>query len=204
MASQIKAGIEKHAKYFAGVNKAAYRREVSRLASIANKRIKRLENNKLTDSPAYQKLVKNGIAKFGVRGKDFNEVQSELSKINGFLNSQTSTIRGINNVMKTVANNAGISYSSVKELKSKTKAFFNIATQVEQYLRNVEDVASAIGYQKIWEVINEYVEKQNLGLDEVENDVDSLQNIVDTIMQYADEPDEFHDFGGNFVYLLND
>ena len=55
-----------------------YRAQASRLASLANKRVQRLESNGLTDSPAYKKYIETG-GKFGVRGKDHNQ-QAKLKK----------------------------------------------------------------------------------------------------------------------------
>ena len=49
------------------------RKKISRLVSLANKRLKRLENAGLDDSPAYQKWVEAGAVKFSVKGKDHNE-----------------------------------------------------------------------------------------------------------------------------------
>lgn len=189
---------------FSSIHERDYRREVSRLAAIANKRIARLEKNGLQDSPAYQKLVKNGVSKFGVRGKTFNEVQSEMSKLNNFLKSQTSTVRGINNVLKSVADNTGVKYNSVKELKKNTTAFFELASKVEQYLRSVEDVASAIGYQKIWEVINEYVETQSGDISTTARNVNSIRGIVDKILKEVDGEDDFVKLNddGDFTILL--
>ena len=73
-----------------------YRTEASRLASMANKRLKRLEQSGLIDSPAYQKWVQDGKVKFSVRGKSHRELQKEVARMNKFINSQTSTIRGVN------------------------------------------------------------------------------------------------------------
>ena len=167
-----------------GVKKAQaeFRKEVSRLASLANKRIQRLENAGLTDSPAYQKLVENGTVKFGVKGKTYNEVQSEMSKINRFINAQTSTIRGINSNLKEMAANTGIKYGTLKELRSKAANFFELSSKVEQYLRTVNDMASAIGYNKIWEVINEYVAREKVDLAGAENNIDELSKMVSELI----------------------
>ena len=43
------------------------RQEASRLVSLANKRIKRIEQQGLTESPAYKKFVEDGKQKFGYR-----------------------------------------------------------------------------------------------------------------------------------------
>ena len=167
-----------------GVKKAQseFRKEVSRLASLANKRIKRLENAGLTDSPAYQKLVENGKVKFSVKGKTYNELQSEMSNINRFINAQTSTIRGINSNLKEMAANTGIKYGTLKELRSKAANFFELSSKVEQYLRTVNDMASAIGYNKIWEVINEYVAREKVDLSGAENNIDELSKMVSELI----------------------
>ena len=49
------------------VDKRAFRSEVSRLASMANKRLARLENAGLESSPAYKKWVSEGGEKFGLQ-----------------------------------------------------------------------------------------------------------------------------------------
>ncbi|WP_457816372.1 hypothetical protein, partial [Staphylococcus aureus] len=128
----------------------AYRKEASRLVSLANKRVQRLELNGLTDSPAYKAYIASG-GKFGVRGKSHNELQQEVARLNRFINSTTSTIKGVNKTLKEMADNTGITYRDLKELRAKSSKFFELANKVEQYLRTVDDMASAIGYQKIWE-----------------------------------------------------
>lgn len=148
--------------------------EVSRLASMANKRLVRLEKNGLQDSPAYQKWVKDGGDKFSVRGKDYNQLQQELARVRNFVNSKTSTVRGLNKTLKEMAENTGIKYGSVKELQSKAKNFFDLANKIENYLRQTENSASAIGYRPIWEAINAYVEQEKIDLGDANLDIERL------------------------------
>lgn len=171
-------------EFKAGVKQAQaeFRKEVSRLASLANKRLQRLESAELTDSPAYKKWVENGSVKFGVKGKTYNQLQSEMARLNMFINAQTSTIRGINSNLKEMAANTGIKYGTLKELRSKAANFFELSSKVEQYLRTVNDMASAIGYNKIWEVINEYVEREKIDLSEAENNIDELSKMVSELI----------------------
>lgn len=150
-----------------------YRKEATRLMSMANKRLKRLEKNGLQDSPAYQKFLEGGTPKFSVKGKDYNELQKEVARMNRFLNAQTSTVRGINSTLKEMASNTGIKYKNLTELRSKAKQFFELASKVEQYLRTVNDMASAIGYQKIWQAVNKYTEDISKSIDVSEMDIDS-------------------------------
>ena len=165
-----------------------HRKEASKIISMANKRLTRLEKSKLTDSPAYSKYVDNNEnPRFSVKGLDHNDLQREMSKVKKFVQAKTSTVRGINTTLKEMANNTGIKYKNLKELRSKASSFFNLASKVEQYLRNVEDVASAIGYQKIWEAINQYVKSEQTDFDEVENSVEGLTNIIDGLLNGFDK-----------------
>ena len=167
--------------YFVGIYGAdvkTYRKEVSKLASMANKRIERLEKSDLTSSPAYQRLVRDGNLKFSVKGKTHNELQRELSKLKSFLLAETSTVRGVNGVLKDIAKNTGIKYKNLKDLRNKADKFFELSSKVEQYLRSVEDIASAIGYQKIWEAVNEYVKKERIDLGNADNNIDNMVAMV--------------------------
>ena len=164
-----------------------YRSEASRLASIANKRIERLEKNNLQNTPAYQQYLATG-GRFGVKGKTFNEVQSEVSRLTKFINSNTSTISGVNNTLKEMAANTGIKYNNLADLKAKSTQFFELASKVEQYLRNVEDMASAIGYQKIWEAINQYTAEAKIDLGDGEVDIDAMVKSVTEAIAVYDKP----------------
>ena len=159
------------------------RKKISRLVSLANKRLKRLENAGLTDSPAYQKWVEAGAEKFSVKGKDHNQLQRELSRLKNFIESETSTVRGVNNVLKTMAQNTGIEYSNMQDLKDNAKTFFELSSKVEQYLRTVDDIASAIGYQKIWESINQYVKDERITLTDAKMNIDQMIKVVTDMLK---------------------
>lgn len=173
-----------------------FRKEASRKAAVANKRIERLEARGLKDSPAYKALVENGKPKFGVRGKSYNQVQQELSRINKFLDAKTSTITGINSTLKEIATNTGIKYKNLTELRSKSAKFFELSSKVEQYLRTVEDIASAVGYQKIWEAINVYTQKNRTNLSDSDTDVDDLVDKVSKALTEYEEPIPLFGDGG--------
>lgn len=149
--------------------------EISKKASMANKRLKRLENNNLTEMPAYKNWVDyGGGAKFSVKGKNYNELQAELSRVNKFIDDQTSTVRGAQSVLKNIASTTGISYENVGELYSKTTNFFSLVSKVQQYMDTTKGMAQAIGYQKLWAIINDYVEEEDIDLSESIEDMDSM------------------------------
>ena len=152
---------------------------------MANKRLTRLENNNLEDLPAYKNWqTYRGGVRFSVRGKDYNELQKELSRLNHFLNSQTSLVRETNRIMKDIAKQAGIQYSRVGELPQKTKAFFEIASKIEQYLQNTTMTAWALGYQKIWEQVNQYVKDERIDLASTHLDADAVVKAVTELLDY--------------------
>lgn len=169
-----------------------YRREASKVISMANKRLARLEKSNLTDSPAYSKYVDNHEnPRFSVKGLDHNALQREMSKVRKFVQAKTSTVRGINRTLKDMADNTGIKYKNLKDLRSKANKFFELSSKVEQYLRNVDDVASAIGYQRIWEAINTYVKKESIDLNDSENDIDSMVQAVTQLINGFESGKQF-------------
>ena len=151
----------------------ALKREVSRLASMANKRLVRLEKNGFEDSPAYKQWIESGGEKFSVRGKDYNELQKELARVRQFVNAKTSTIRGAQSVLKAIAANTGANFKG-KELWAQASNFFRVSSMIEQYIRNTEDVASAIGYQKIWTAINQYTQANDIDLAAMQVDIEQM------------------------------
>jgi len=169
-----------------GQRMRAYRQEASKKVSMANKRIQRLEGNQLKETPAYQTYLKGG-GKFSVKGKDFNELQAEVSRLDKFLASTTSTVRGTHTMLKEMAKNTGMKYRNLKDLKAKSAKFFELASKVEQYLRTVHDMASAIGYQKIWEVINVYTKEANIDLSSGKANIDDMiESVGKAIAEYED------------------
>lgn len=153
---------------------AELKREIQRKANIAHKRLKRLEKNNLTELPAYKQWVKEGAVRFGVRGKTPEQLQQELNRVNRFLESKTSLVREANKYLKETADIVGVKYKSVKELPELLSNFFRLSDKVEEYLRLTEGSASAIGYHKIWEVVNEVVEVEEMTMDMTDEQLEEL------------------------------
>ena len=163
------------------------RQEANRLASMANKRVRRLEQNNLTDSPAYQQFIASG-GSFSTRGKGYNQLQQEISRLHTFLNSQTSTVRGYNRVLKEMAKTTGLKYKNLADLKSKASNFFELYSKVEQYLRHIQDVASAYSSTQVFESINTYVQQNKVNLASDNLDIESMVEKVNEALLAHDEP----------------
>lgn len=160
------------------------RAEARRLVSLANKRMKRLEEKGMTDNPAYKAT---GGKYFSVRGKSQAEVQHLLREIDKFINAKTSTVRGTNAYLKEMAANTGVVYDNLTDLKKMTPKFFELSSKIEQYLRNVEDMASAIDYNQIWEQINVYVKENEIDLTKAQGDIDEMIKHVATALKKFEE-----------------
>ena len=170
MAIEIKVTETVRSKFTAEERKL--RQEASRLSSLANKRLKRMEQQNLQSSPAYQSWVDSGGAKFGVRGKTTEQVQAEIGRLNNFINQTTSTVRGAKNYYRKVGQNVGITeYKDIPDLQNKLNNFFEITAKVKEYLHNTKEIGVAIDYQKVWEIVSDYVEEVGDGIEDVENAV---------------------------------
>lgn len=149
--------------------------EISKKASMANKRLRRLEDKGLTNNPAYNAWSNYGGGEyFSVKGKSYNELQAELSRVNHFIESKTSTIRGTNKVLRQMANTSGLQYDNLPQLYKSASKFFELASKTEQYLKNTTQMAGVINYQRVWEAINTYVAEQRATLNESIKDIDSM------------------------------
>ena len=168
---------------------ADYRKEASRLAAMANKRVTRLEANGLQDAPAYKGYIESGGGKFSVKGKTHNELQREVARMQKFIVAKTSTVTGVNTYLKGIATNTGIKYTNMKDLKAKAATFFTLSNKVEEYLRTVEDMASAIGYQRIWEAVNEYVQTARIDMSDANLSIDDMVLTISKAIADLERPE---------------
>lgn len=155
------------------------RAEVSRMASMANKRLNRLENNNLTMLPAYQTWEQNGSIRFSVKGKDYNQLQAEFWRLKNFLDDRTSTVREANSFLREMAENTGIQYNGLEDLKNKSARFFELAEKIREYNQAIGQAAQALDYQKIWQQINTAVQQDDLDLSEAVSSDEQLERFLD-------------------------
>lgn len=155
------------------------RKEVSRLASIANKRLDRLESNNLTMLPAYESWSQNGKVRFSVKGKSKQEVQAEYWRLKNFLDNKTSTIKEANKFLKEMAQNTGIQYNGLNDLKTKSKRFFELANKIKEYNQKINQSAQALDYQKIWVQINTAVKQDYINLADAVSSDEQLERFLE-------------------------
>ena len=186
------------------VNKASdkykeLRKEVSRMASMANKRIDRLERNNLTMLPAYQAWEKNGSVRFSVKGKSYEETQAEYWRLKKFLDDRTSTVKQANDFLRQMAENTGIQYNGLEDLKTKSAKFFELADLIKQYNQSINQSAQALDYQKIWKDINTYVLDTDADLADAVSSEEQLEKFLNymNLVQPVENNQEGFSLNGN-------
>ena len=163
------------------LNETEFRKAVTKIVSVANKRIKRLEKSNLKDSPAYQKWLSEGGVKFSVKGKDYNQLQAEFWRLKNFMDNKTSLVRQANGYLRDMAKVTGIKYGNLSELKAKSKQFFELAKKIKEYYNVSEQSAMALDYQKIWEQINTQIKQGAIQIGQEQSTDEVLQNFLDAM-----------------------
>lgn len=180
------------------------RAEVSRMASMANKRLNRLENNNLTMLPAYQAWEQNGSIRFSVKGKDYNQLQAEFWRLKNFLDDRTSTVREANAFLREMAENTGIQYNGLEDLKTKSTRFFELAEKIREYNQAIGQAAQALDYQKIWQQINTAVQQDAIDLSEAVSSDEQLErflNFMNDVQPVEDNKEGYSLTNSNFDFV---
>lgn len=180
------------------------RAEVSRMASMANKRLNRLENNNLTMLPAYQAWEQNGSIRFSVKGKDYNQLQAEFWRLKNFLDDRTSTVREANAFLREMAENTGIQYNGLEDLKNKSARFFELAEKIREYNQAIGQAAQALDYQKIWQQINTAVQQDAIDLSEAVSSDEQLERFIDfmnDVQPVEDDKEGYSLTNSNFDFV---
>lgn len=179
----------------------AYRKEASRKASLANKRVARLESAGLQDSPAYQAYIDGGGGKFSVKGKTHRQLQSEVARLDRLINSETSTVRGAINVLKNIATRTKVSWDNINDLKRNTAEFFHYVSIYNQYASTVLDAASAIGYKQVWDAASVYIKESKGTMADGELDI---QAAIASMTKSIDEFKKKERIAGELFQLKSD
>lgn len=156
------------------------RKEARRLVSLSNKRLKRLEEQNLINSPAYRKWVEDGEQKFGIRGKSAEEVKQEVARMEHFIKLQTSTITGAKDHLKNLAKSIDITYKDIPDLQDKLSKFFQSVDKVREFLENSKEISVAIGYAKVYDTVSDYVTEYENNLDDLD---DLIEEMADKVLE---------------------
>ena len=88
-----------------------------------------------------------------------------------------------------MANTTGIKYKNLTDLRAKADTFFELKSKTEQYLRNVDDIASAFTSTRLFNEINQYVADAKIDLsDSSVNIEDIVANVTDMLKATNNQP----------------
>ena len=162
-------------------------KELNRLNSLANKRIKRLKKQGIK-SPA----LKNMPDKFTNTGKTRAEKLKDYHRVSKFINYETSTVRGVKKTYGKILHNTGLEdvileKTSIDEksigtsqIIDLTEEFFDLVSMVDDYLQSKGDFLS---YDKVWDYVKQEMKlnsSEDIDLGDMDRD-DILHDIITKI-----------------------
>lgn len=175
-------------KMFHEAKKQKLYTKLKALYADAKRNIRDLQRHNLGDTPAIQKLEENGKIKFSVKGKTYNELQSDYFRLKRFAEAETSTVKGATAVLENIARNTGIHYDDLNDLITKSRVFFDIASKVEQILEAQSQLAFTMGYQTIWTAVNNMVERKAINLRDIRNIEQAANTVYESLInEYLQE-----------------
>ncbi len=156
---------------------------VSKLASAANKRIKRLLQSNVP-SPALISRFERGKVHFSVKGKNVDELKKEYLEVKSYLSAETSTVKGARKVMNTVINTLK-NEKGIEITEDQYSAFFRIYEAVKE--RDPYISLQNIKYQ-VFEAIANEIDFSSAD-DIVKNIIENLEELYKQSMKESDDYD---------------
>lgn len=161
------------------LKKPQLRKIVQTLASTANKRLKRLQQKRIS-TPA--SLYANKSGKFSTKGKNINQLRAEYIRAKNFLQSKTSTIIGYKRFKKDVQKNLaekGINISS-----DNLETIFNI-------YEKMKDINPSVAEKNL-----KYITLQEINeeLKDGQTEEEILNRINDNLSQMYEQEMELEDY----------
>lgn len=161
---------------------------VSKLASAANKRLKRIELAGLKDySSAYRYVMSSG-GKFSVKDKTKDELLLEYKRVKGYLSPQraTSTVRGTRKVKEEneqkVADRLGVTFKNEKESKDFWQAYNKYADShrsdvynqgsdtIQRLIAQRVEQGKSLNASAVTKMINKYIEAEREEISRIERE----------------------------------
>lgn len=168
-------------------------KNVSILASAANKRLRRIEKAGEKDAFAYSKIMERH-GDFSVKGKDLNELRKEFVQVKGFLQNQTSTVGGWRKFLKETKKRIDPSgeWKGFESKESRTSYWrsYNRAIERHSSLRN-----DSLRVQKIIrEIYQDFPLSSEDELERlIESRIGSEYEDIDEEIRAEDKGDDFYD-----------
>lgn len=173
---------------FNSLNRAELAKKTSQLASVANKRMTRMEKSGI-ESPAYKSAQKylgkeDAPKRFSVRGKGINELRAEFIRLKQFLESKTSTLKGHKEVRKEFYKRLGVPEGEEMSEDDESE-FWDAYNELEPYISQLIRYENKQGFfYSVWSENKgkSYDELKNLikeELDKMETPTDEISDLFE-------------------------
>lgn len=167
----------------------ALAKEVSRMAQMANKRINRLEKNNLQMTSAYKTWERQGKPHYSVKGKNYQQLQSEYWKIKKVIDNENSLVKTANANLKKM--NIELGFAETKNMdtiKQNLNGFWDVFSKIKQYTDTLEGSDYNIGSPRIKEMISDYVKTNKVDLSNMDDVKSAIEKIKSDVDEYASIP----------------
>jgi len=161
------------------------KQEIHRKIGIANKRIDRLKEQGLENTPAYRNLIQNtGVTRFSIKSASSkNELRRLEGQLDQFIGRKTSTVTGVKKWQKGIADTLGVNYEKVSEIGQNLDSYIDLLGKLTQYQRSQGGVEE--GSERRVTAIDKYIKENDINIGAV--DTDELVKLVDDMMKEEEE-----------------
>lgn len=163
----------------------ALKKEIHRKIGIANKRIDRLKEQGLENTPAYRNLIQNtGVTRFSIKSASSkNELRRLEGQLDKFIGMKTSTVTGVKKWKKGIADTLGVNYEKVSEIGKNLDNYIELLGKLTQYQRSQGGIEE--GSERRVTAIDKYIKENDIHIGAV--DPDDLVQLVDEMMKDEEE-----------------
>lgn len=186
MGFKIKGNITPKGAEQRGEKAKAIAKDIQSKMNKANKRIKRLEKSgKYATSKAYAIHIKEKGA-FGTKGKSYNQLLAEQKRINKFIASKTSTVRGTDDDTKRIMKMFKLKENKEnrKLMESHAEKFFELFKKAMEFQFLKGENSLALSSDRIQDEIGKKVESKEIN---IENTEESLGTVLDDLIGKFDD-----------------
>lgn len=164
-------------------------KEVSRMAQMANKRINRLEKNNLQMTSAYKTWERQGKPHYSVKGKNYQQLQSEYWKIKKVIDNENSLVKTANANLRQMNIELGFAETkNMNTIKQNLNGFWDVFSKIKQYTDTLEGSDYNIGSPRIKEMISDYVKTNKVDLSNIDEVKSAIEKIKTDVDEYASIP----------------
>ena len=158
---------------------------IHRKIGIANKRIDRLAEQGLEDAPALRNLREvAGIERFSIKGyKGKNELRRLEAMLDKFIGRKTSTVTGVKNWQKGIADSLGVNYEKVSEIGNHLDKYLELLNKLTEYQKSQGGIEE--GSERRVTAVNKYIQENEIDMSKI--DPDDLVELVDDMMGEEEE-----------------